>query len=151
MNTSSRLQIFQEVISSMNNQRFVYNVKPTSTVWLPILFAFALLVCFNGTVKAASFPEGKALADLPYLNVVGNALTENRVTDGINQFVELSSAVPGNGEAVAEKKTHKKADKAKCDVVCKNHCPLLDALVWPLGFFAVGVLVAWMRSELLYP
>jgi hypothetical protein len=135
----------------MNNKRLVYNVKSASPVWLSILCAFTLLVCVNSPIEAFSFPEGKALADLPYLNAVGNALTENRVTDGINQFVELSSTVPGNGEAVAKKETHEKADKAKCDVVCKNHCPLLDVLVWPLGIFTVGVLIAWIRSELLYP
>ena len=145
-NSSSRFQKSQEVIDSMNDKRLVFVGKTTALVALSIIGAFALLVCLDSPVKTSSLPAGKALADLQYLNAAGNSLTENHVTDGINQGVKLASAVPANGEPIADKVSDKCTYNTIRGIFNDTHYSLQTKVILCLCCFIVGLFIGYFRS-----
>jgi len=140
----------QEVINSMNYPCRVFIGKSAHSVWVAVFIAFAFLVIFNGPVEAFSFPEGEFPTYQGESNHPGSfeigtggtiSHTQEIMTYGINQVIELSSSIPIDGKPITKKVSDKDSYESKCDALCETHCQLLINILCLLGGLTVTVLI----------
>jgi len=157
---SPRFQKSQKVINSMNYPCRVFIGKSTHSVWVTVFIAFACFVIFNGPVEAFSLPEGKLFAYQGESNHPGSfeigtggtiSHTQEIVTHGIDQAVELMSSVTTDSKPVANKEADETPYKTKdwfIDYLLKKFphadpfaVEVLIRIAYPIAGYIIGYLL----------
>jgi len=135
----------------MNNKRSVIVKNFSKVILFLIIGAFTLLISLDGQVKASSFPSGQLLTNQGKVNIGWKHLFEKENSYRTNESVKLASSVSVNDKTVANKVSDQKTDNIESNNFCRRHGKLLFILANVFGSVTIGVLIAYIRSRLLYP
>ncbi len=143
----------------MNYLCRIFIGKSAHSVRVAVFIVFAFLVIFNGPVEASSFPEGEFLAYQGERNHPGSLEigtgtilhTQEVMTHGIDQAVELMSSVTTDSKPIANKEANETPYKAKdwfIDYLLKKFphadpfaVEVLIRIAYPIAGYIIGYLL----------